>query len=249
MAIINSNSKKAQKNKPSIARQIQGKVALRKPWFPWKVSRIKAQAHIEVILAFVLFISAITIFFLLFKPLSPSILIPIQDTQDKITNTLSDNVGKLSAIVKTNTDCYSLTNVNPDYGNNFIEIKDPANTKRYTIYYHPTLTQSTISCGIPIDSTVYKLGLYSTENFFIKNKITTLKHDYETDYTTLKSTLNLKTDFSFSFKDLYQNTIPELTPTPKTPPVGINIISNDLPVRVIDSNGFIQELILNIRAW
>jgi len=208
----------------------------------------KAQAHIEMILAFVLFISMITIFFIIFKPISNPSELPIQDTQQKILNNLSEKIGKLSAIVKTNNDCYSLTDVNIDYGNNFVEIQDTSNPRRYFIYYHPTFTQSTISCTSRPNQD-YQLGTYSEEELILKNNIINLKQDYETNYKNLITSLNLKTHFSFSFMNLDRIIIPELTPIQKSHPEGLNIISNEFPIRIIDSNGNIQELILNIKIW
>ena len=211
----------------------------------------KAQAHVEIIISFILFIGVILIFFTLVKPLPKSTEIPINQIQESIINQISLEIGKISAITD-NTKCYSLNTVIDDYGTNFIEIPDTLEPRRYFIYFHPIFTQSSISCSErsanPEDFT---LGTYTTEKIIFNPLTETLKADYNTNYQQLKTTLNINSNYNFAiiFKNLQGNTIQELTPDNKQPPTGINVIAKDIPVRVIDNQGEINEYILNLRVW
>ena len=84
--------------------------------------------------------------------------------------------------------------------------------------------------------------------FDLENKIQDLVINYNTDYEALKNSLGITSDFVFSFTSLVGIENPALTVL-KQPPVGVNIEAKEFPVRVIDNDANIQELILNIRAW
>ena len=81
----------------------------------------------------------------------------------------------------------------------------------------------------------------------IYDKIIDLKNAY-TVYDNLKKSLGITNDFLFKTKDLVGTEIEELSVN-RNIPQGINVESREIPIRVINNSGQIQELILNIRVW
>lgn len=208
----------------------------------------KAASHVEIIVAFVLFIGVILTFFFLIKPFSYTEEKPVENIKQAVLNSMTEEIGILSAIVEDpNNDCYNLNDVIDDYGNYFIEVQnDP---KKYTLYFHQMFGRGRISCELQPNRN-HNLGIYKKQNFLTKPRITTLKQSYETNYLKLKQTLGIRNDFSIEFKDFNNQQITELTPTNlKKPPTGVNVIAKEFPVQVIDKNANINNYVLNLRIW
>ena len=208
----------------------------------------KAQGHIEMILSTVLFIGALIFIFIFLRSPFQSKEISTEKIERVLISNLSYNLGKLSVIVDSDNDCYNLNKVNDDYGNNFIEVHDSINKRKYTIYYGDFFDSSLIgkiSCSDKIGNN-FKLGIYTEEKIITKNKIQNLKTAYD-DYAILKEALKIE-DFSFQFKNLNNEIIQELSVN-NLIPGNVNVVSKDIPIRVIDEKGNILELILNVKAW
>ena len=81
-----------------------------------------AQAHVEIILATVLFVGfLIFVFIFLNSSFRTNEDIPVRNMQEKILDRISSDIGKLPVIVNTTDDCYSLDKVDKDYGKKFVE--------------------------------------------------------------------------------------------------------------------------------
>ena len=117
------------------------------------------------------------------------------------------------------------------------------------IYFHDSFGVGSITpCSEGIIN--YTLGIYSKEKIIINNSINLLKTNYESDYDDLKLSLGITNDFLFEIRDLLGNKIPELSVDyAEKIPTGINIEVREIPIRVININGQIQELVLYIKAW
>ena len=224
----------------------------------------RSQGHVEVILSMTLFVGFLIFMFIFLNPtFRTKQELPIKDVQDKIIENISSRIGKLSVIVnktdEADKDCYSLKNfskdVNDKYDNNFIEIHDSGNSRRYTIYYgemnlFDTNLIGKISCintEKPKNEWNFSLGNYVEENMIVHQKIKELRDEYENNYNDLKESLNIG-DFSFKVKNLDGDFIAELGVDKKIPE-NINVASKDIPIRVINSQGDIKEFILNIKTW
>lgn len=202
----------------------------------------KAQGHVEVMLSFVIFIGFLIFTFVFLNPFArtkePSYI--MDNAQKAIIGYISDDVGKLS-IITNGTSCYQFAA--EDYNTNYKEV-DERNGK-YIIYFNKIFdNSSTKKDGCPLN---YTLGVYSKEKMIIYNKILTLKNNYS-DYDNLKISLGITDDFLFTVRDLVGNPITELSVS-RNIPQGIDVESRDIPIRVINSAGQIQEFILNIRVW
>ena len=204
------------------------------------------QGHVEIILSATLFIGfLIFVFIFLNSSLKSGKELPVSKVQDAIIDRISSDVGKLSVAVTSSNNCYSLGQVNDEYGTNFVETID--NQRKYTIYYGDFFDNNIIgkiSCsGKPED---YKLGTYIEESIIVYDKILELKQSYDNNYESLKNSLNIE-DFSFQFKDNGQE-IQELSVKPNIPE-NVDVASKDLTVRVINNKAEIKEFVLNIKTW
>ena len=205
----------------------------------------KAQGHVEIILSFSLFIGALVFLFLFINPFAEVKEISvIKGIQERIINEMSSEVGKMSVVVGGEGGCYDFDE--GDYEGRYIEKQDPYDLK-FTIYFNNifenTAPNKNVNCG-----STYTLGIYSVEKMIIFENIESFVADYSLDYNGLKNSLGIADDFTISFSNLVHEKIDRLS-TIKEPPVGGNVESKDIPIRVINNNGEILEFILNIRAW
>ena len=210
----------------------------------------KAQAHIEMILATVLFIGfLIFVFVFLNSSLKTTQEIPTDSIQRAILERTQQEVGKLSVVVGTlpapNIPCFSLDDVKDEYGLDLNSVQDISNPKRHTVYYGSFLSRETINC-LPKRQN-FTLGAYLEEKLVIESNITLLVDEYEDDYSKLKQDLGIE-NFAFEFRNENNEIIPELSVRGKIPD-NVDIISKDFPVRMINSNAQSANLILNIKAW
>ena len=208
-----------------------------------------AQAHVEIILATVLFVGfLIFVFIFLNSSFRTNEDIPVRNMQEKILDRISSDIGKLPVIVNTTDDCYSLDKVDKDYGKKFVEVHDNNNPRKYTIYYGNFFDKSivgNISCSEK-ESRNFSFGIYSEEEIIVEKKIKDLKAEYD-NYAALKESLGVD-DFLFEFKNFDGLIINELSVERKIPE-NTDVVSRDFPVRVMNNHAEIQELILNIKSW
>ena len=213
----------------------------------------KAQGHVEIMLATILFLLFLIFIFVFLstvnKPIKPA---KITDLQEKIIAEMSSEIGVLSVIVNTPSDCYNLSEVEDKYGTNFIEVQDLNNPRKYTIYYGDFFylpKVGSIGCSSPMANYDFELGLYTEEIMLVHQKIVDLRATYLTNYGPLKQSMDVG-DFSFKFKNLTGDQIYLLSinGSDEKIPDNVGIVAKDIPVRVMDENAEISELILNIRG-
>ena len=203
----------------------------------------KGQGHVEIILSFVIFIGAIILLFIFINPFARTkITSATGEVQEKIIEKISLDVGKLSIITNSTESCYEFNESN--YNGNYVEISEIE--RKYDIYFGKIFENKTTKKGCaPLN---YSLGIYSIKKMIVYDEIIKLVTEYNEDYDALKTSLGIKNEFSFLFKNIKDNEISELSVS-KNIPAGVNVISNEVPVRVINKNGEILELVLNIREW
>lgn len=213
----------------------------------------KSQAHVEMIISFVLFIGAIVFIFIFLNPVAQPKLTTsmMNEIKKTVIQNMSSNIGKLS-IVTNETGVGECYNFNPaDYSNdNYLEIQDdPIYLRKYTIIFSDIFdTSYAPKKNNDCDPENYTIGTYTEESIINYDKISETKVSYESDYNSLKKSSGINYDFSFNFRNLNRVEISELSVS-KNIPLGTERDSKDILVRVIDDSGNIQELILNIRAW
>ena len=206
----------------------------------------KSQAHVEIILATTLFVGfLIFAFVFLNSSIKTTKDIPTDKIERAIFGELSEEVGKLSVVVKEG--CYSLGEVNSEYGNDFYRVSHGAG--RYTIYYGNFFLPNEKDCDSGNDDD-FVFGGYSEEEMIVEGNITDFKKRYEADYSQLKQDLGID-NFAFEFRKLDNgdNGIIDDFSVEKKIPGSVDVISKDFPVRVINKRAEISELILNIKVW
>ncbi len=209
----------------------------------------KAQAHLEIMMALLLFIGAIIALFVFINPfLQPATKISLVDgVKEIMTNNLSSEIGKLSIVITGDPSlepCYDFDI--DEYGDKFVEY---AGQLIFTIYFSDSLLETNaLHYRKNCHKDMYELASYSDGEMVIYEKIKDLKLNYENDYAGLKKSLGVSNDFSFSFMYLNRSVIDELSVVKETP-VGLERNSRDIPIRVFDNTGKINEFIMNIRAW
>ncbi len=210
-----------------------------------------AGSHVEMVLSLVLFVSFLFFVFIIINPLSKTKQNIIFGSEQLLIDSLSSEIGKLSIILNSINDCYDLSNVNQIYGDNFVEISDPINPGKLTIYYGDIFDPSIMgqSCSYNL-SHKFSFGGYQKENFIVYGKILALKNDYESNYELTRESLGIR-DFAFSFKKLDGTKIDELSidSSYEKIPGNVDVYSNEILVRVVDNQANIQELVLNIKFW
>jgi hypothetical protein len=209
----------------------------------------KSQTHVEIILSFTIFLSAVLILFLFLNPLTKTK--PINTDIDKIKQNIikqtQETINSSSVITTEPDSCY---NPPPEYPTNFIETKQ--NPRKYTLYFSENLPTNKPNYNPDCDEETYSLGLYTQEEIITYQKLQTLITEYDTNYNQLKKTLQTKNDFKLTFKTLETPSTPisELeTTNPKKIPQEINIQAKEFPIRIMKDSGEIQEILLNIQAW
>jgi len=205
----------------------------------------RSQGHIEVMLSFTIFVGFLLFIFIFLNPFAKTKSdYTLNNIQESIINEISGEIGKLSIIVNKTNDCYDASAVEA-YGSNFIEA--PGNSARkYTIYYNDIFGLGKApSCSVELGRN-YTIGTYSKERIVIYEKIEILKSNYTNNYEGLKTSLGILNEFIFELKRMDGEIEIGVN---KNIPIGIEVESANIPMRIIDSNGKILEYILNIKTW
>ena len=202
----------------------------------------RSQGHIEIMLSFTIFVGFLLFIFIFLNPFAKTQSSQvINNVQESIINEISGEIGKLSIIVNKTSDCYDNSNI---YGNNFIGISDTP--RKYTIYYNDVFGPGGApGCSAQLGRN-YSIGTYSKEKIVIYEKIQKLKSNYTKNYEGLKDSLGILNEFTFELKRIDGGVEIGVN---KNIPVGVEVESANIPMRVINSKGKISEYILNIRTW
>ena len=213
-----------------------------------KKNNKKSQAHVEIILATVLFISFV-IFILIFinSSLKTTKSIPTSNIETTIINKLSEEIGKLS-IVTEEGKSYSISdNIISTYGNK-LKVIPEQQPNRFTVYFADFLTinQNNPNNCQEGQEQGFSFGTYIEEEIISERNIVNLKTRYA-DYSELKQSLGID-NFAFEFRDSENKLISDYSVEGNIP-ANIDIISKDFPVRVINNEAEISQLTLNIKIW
>jgi hypothetical protein len=206
----------------------------------------KGQGHIEVMLSFTIFAGFLLFIFMFLNPFgkgkSDQTIIKIQES---IINEISEDVGKLNVFVNNTNDCYDESKI-LIYGGKFKENQDFNNPRKYTFYFNDIFGSGAIPSCSAQPGRNYSIGVYSKEKIIIYEKIQTLKTNYTSNYENLKTSLGILNEFMFELKKTDGSI--EISVN-KDIPAGIEVESNNIPIRVINSDGIISEYVLNIKVW
>ena len=202
------------------------------------------QAHIEIMLSFVIFIGFLIFVLVFLNPFAkakPDYI--MNNIENAIIKNISAEIGKMSVIGDEGSNDYII--LSPYNNINFVEKTDTTSpTKKCTLYFSNEIFNTKMkNCGF---SAPPRFGVYSTEKMIVYEKIESLIMNYNLNYENLKSLFGISNDFVFSLRDLNGA---ELIKVERNIPSGIEVESKDIPIRIINSSADIKEGILNIRSW
>lgn len=233
----------------------------------------RSQAHIEMIISFVIFVGFVFALLVFFAPIkqNPVNYAMLDRSQDLMIKYFSEDYQVVSIILNyTAPICFSIENDPSKTGN--ILVKDSRDRKLsatrtdsriyiqssddryYKLYFASFLTSSPWSdTGACSDNTFsegidYSKAVVSTESAILASKIYDLDAIYAQSYDYLKSAIGLNNDFEFVVYNSSYGVIKNSSLSVhkvKTFPV----LSRDIPLKVMDTNGNYEDLILNIRVW
>ena len=106
------------------------------------------------------------------------------------------------------------------------------------------LNDPIITCK-KIQENQYEIGLVRTEKYVFETKIINLINRYESNYESLKITLELPERNEFDFSFIYDNK----TSIGIKKEVSVNIYAKDIPVQYVNKKGDILLGNINIRIW
>ncbi|MEN9625805.1 MAG: hypothetical protein RL557_133 [archaeon] len=218
------------------------------------------QAHVEMVLAFVLFTGFLVFIFIMINPLfRAQETLSIDNEKTILLEKMSTVVGKIPVMVESDSYCYSISKIQSSYGNAFRESKDAVvsgKQVRYVLYFADFITSAgTISCSDRPSlnnkgEDAFRFGSYGEETFISQSKVIALKQLYESDYTALATNLGIG-NFAFSFRKIDGTKVPALSINSDKIliPENVPVVAVDIPVVTVDSLFVKEEMILTIQMW
>jgi len=235
-----------------------------------KITRDKKGAeHVETIISFVIFLSLIIFILVVFKPLtlfsklgSSNLDITESEILKNISMELSVYSVKISA-VDSEKDCFSIKNKTDDdrlimrneSGEKINSGKqgDVINFEKNGDFYRIYLSEefdvgSPPGClgGIEEGEGKYTLGVLKTYDVVSNYSLNNLFKTYDENYPGLKEELGIKNEFNI----VVRNKTSEILKTTKAyRPVGIEVMAKDIPIEILDKDGNLNPVTLNIQVW
>jgi len=214
-----------------------------------------------MLLSFVLFIAAILFIFLYINPLSKTQnkVNEIDQVQKIIMENISVTAGRLSVVsyfhpVNNPNGCYYFETAEY-YNVKYVQFDEssPGTNKKYTIYFSDNfpisnaINKSTTSADCL--GANYGLGVYSNETIILYDLLESFAASSSTDegYKKIKEDLGINTDFIINCADINGTYLPELSASRRIP-AGVEVRSKQFPIRLIENNGTIMNVIFNLRV-
>jgi len=150
----------------------------------------------------------------------------VKDENDNLINASSDGTKKEDFVIYING------------SGNFYQVYSSSDIEERSF---------TITDCAGLDSTDFGFGLIREYNFLSYGRISELNSSYVSRYSDLHSQFNIPSREDFGFI-LRETTGKEVFNAMKSN-IGRNVLSRDIPVQVLHSNGTLDYDILNIRTW
>ena len=232
--------------------------------------------HIEVILAFVLFISSVVFMFYIFHPtqnrtfnensvvylfdkieqnISTDLLwygVRTNITGDRIAINLNLSLDELNLSVQdAEGNMFKNKIKGTGLGGGVVCISNDSGSIPYFVYIYasPDIVdvQNTGNCPVSTDETNYSLGAASKRKIISENKIIKLNNTYYNQYSTLKKQFVLRDGEDFEFEIVLSNS--RRISGNMNVPKDIEINSLNKRMEIIMTNGTIQFADITIKTW
>jgi len=212
-----------------------------------KISHTKAQGHVEMMISFVLFITSIIFIFYLLNPIAEkkTDYSSLTNIERIVGENISFSVTKLTFVSNSTGNCYKIGEEDTGV---YVEKTDSSNPRVYYLYFADFLIPNANHNNPECPEKNYTYSSQFQENMIVNESVVYLKKAYENDYYELKESLGINEEFSFDFSTLEGTIIPELS-VEKESFSGVERVAKQVPVRIIDKNGNINEFIMGISSW
>jgi len=235
-----------------------------------------SQSHIEVIISFIIFIGFIGMIFYFFSPIKQKNVssASFDRVQEKILENVSINYNYISLILNSNPAslaCFSVNN-NPGITGNFIA-KDfsgkIANAEKtgagassilkivhsgstfYRLYISDKFKSypvpSAASCS-ELPNANYSFGAMASESIILYGNLAELENLYTADYSGLKNSLGLDSDFEFVVYDLNRSVLMNES-LAKHKIKSSSVLAREILLKTINKDANQTNIILNLRVW
>ena len=236
----------------------------------------RSQAHVEMILSFIIFVGFITVMLILLNPIKtrPISTTILDITEIQLSDYLSISYDTIPLFLDNETDkthCIAIEKkrirtdkskvlvkditgeiVPASIDGNYIYIEPEADSNFYRLFFSEDFTETADDlddCNELEFDVNYTLGILNKKsNVFIpKIENFTLEYQEEPDgYEELKNKLNLTNDFEVY---VYDEDDIEIYSATTYKPGSIDIVARNVPTLAVDANAEVIDITLNIRAW
>lgn len=226
-----------------------------------------AQAHVEMILSFVIFVGFFIFLFIFLNPFQEKPTVRLLDiTESAILEKLSINYNEVSLKVLSSEspDCWIIDDgffqglgssvivknidkeaISGSLGSTIIFDNDG---DFYYLYFSDIFDGDStgLSSCFLLTSSDYKIGTLKKEKAVYEGYFEGFKTSYDEGYAGLKTELGINNNFAFA---IVNNDRDVLFSGERNIPEGINILARNIPVMMIDKSGVVKPIIINIQVW
>jgi len=234
----------------------------------------RAQAHVEMIISFVLFVGFVVFILIFLNPVNQSKISDavLDATWNKVSDNLSINYNYISLILKNPpTKCFSISSspinllgalVTDSSGNLvYSQVVDSSDMKIdnsggetvYRLYfsdYFNSYTKQLDNCDSLLSNFAlkeYSFGLSSKKKTILYEKISELNKSYTENYKLLKKSLGVDNEFDFIVYNESRDILFDVTSNNKIK--GTTVLSREIPITVMNNKTQQIKIIFNIRVW
>ncbi len=120
----------------------------------------------------------------------------------------------------------------------------------YNLYFSENFDESSMDATpcVVLTRNNYSIGFLREREFIFESRLSTLTASYTTDYESVKASLNIPPEFDFGFivRDVQGNILFRAINRKATK---VHVLARDVPVEMIDSQGRVKNVIINIQVW
>jgi hypothetical protein len=236
----------------------------------------KSQAHLEIVISFVIFVGFLIVILFFINPFKTTTqsYASLDELQNNILANISNNYQSVSLILKADPsgNCFAindtllsnenllafdsaggLISADRQFGRIYLDISNiPSGVDKryYRLFlsdYFMNVSFNPVSCT-PLNEGDYSLGVLGFETSVSHTALANFNKSYIQNYNNLRNFLGTTKDFDFVVYDLQKKILFNESLSKHSIIMG-NIFARDIPLSLINSTGYKQQIILNLRVW
>jgi hypothetical protein len=231
-----------------------------------------SQAHVEMIISFVIFVGFVLAIFIFINPVQQqkTTYASLDLIQDALIANLSSQISYVPLVINPSlilsNDCFSINNtfnfsgvLTKDFAGKVISSKisgsdvlvQNVSSRLYNLYSSFAVTNYSsfaLSGCQTLSAGDYSLGVLVEENRIFIENIRNLNNQYVLDYPKIKENLKLENNFDFVVYNLSRGIIFNGSLQVHKVRNGDNL-ARDIPMRIVDENVSEMDIIFSLRVW